>query len=220
MKSGQIFRRFGQRMAVDSGYFLLFALALCLVQTLAFHSPPISLHKRNYDTIVPSRGIHHARNNIAFNIRSKDAHTDPVHLLRYYFGPQDNLFSGIAELGMGFSIGVLYSEYSIIMTGCGPPDFGDTLERICYQGVIVYAGLALFNRIVTQFNSGLKDTVNNLYGPLQPSTLWQVSIAEYLSALAVFGAIVALQVQYSNGVSMDGLSGIDINMCRAIRGDM
>lgn len=207
-------------MAVDKRYFLLFALALCLAQTRAFHSPPISSYKRNYDTRVPSRGIHHARNSITFNIRSKDAHTDHVHLLRYYSRPQDNLFSGIAELEMGFSIGVLYSEYSIIMTGCGPPDFGDTLERICYQGVIVYAGLALFNRIVTQFNSGLEDTANNMYGPLQPSTLWQIRIAEYLSALAVFGAFVALQIQYSNGVSMDGLSGIDINMCRAILEDM
>ena len=120
---------------------------------------------------------------------------------------------------MGFSIGVLYSEYYIIMTGCGPPNFGDTLERICYQGVIVLAGLALFNRVATLFSSSLEDTVNNMFGPLQPSTLWQVRVAEYLSAAAVLGAFVALQVQYSKGVTMDGLSGIDINMCRAIRGD-
>ena len=121
---------------------------------------------------------------------------------------------------MGFSIGVLYSEYFIITTGCGPPNFGDTLERICYQGVIVFAGLALFNRIVTLFASGLDDTVENLYGPLQTSTLWQVRVAEYLSALAVIGAVVALQVQYSKGSVMDGLSGIDINWCRAVRGDI
>jgi hypothetical protein len=122
---------------------------------------------------------------------------------------------------MGFSIGVLYSEYFIILTGCGPPNFTDTLERICYQGVIVYAGLALFNRIVTQFASGgLDNAVDNLFGPLQESTLWQVRVAEYLSAAAVLGAFVALQVQYSKGASMDGLSGIDVNMCRAIRGDM
>ena len=121
---------------------------------------------------------------------------------------------------MGFSIGVLYSEYFIITTGCGPPNFGDTLERICYQGVIVFAGLALFNRIVTLFASGLDDTVENLYGPLQTSTLWQGRGAEYLSALAVIGAVVALQVQYSKGSVMDGLSGIDINWCRAVRGDI
>jgi len=121
---------------------------------------------------------------------------------------------------MGFSIGVLYSEYFIIMTGCGAPNFGDTLERICYQGVIVFAGLALFNRIVTQFRSSLGDTVNDIFGPLQTSTIWQVRVAEYLSAIAVLGAFVALQIQYSKDVSMDGLSGIDINMCRAIRGDM
>ena len=134
------------------------------------------------------------------------------------FRREDTLFSGIAEIGMGFSVGVLYSEYFIILTSCGPPNFSDTLERICYEGVIVYAGLALFNRIVTL--SGLDDTVEEIFGPLQPSTLLQVRIAEYLSAAAVVGAFVALQVQYSKDVSMDGLSGIDINMCRAIRGDI
>ncbi len=157
-----------------------------------------------------------SRNNKAFRDRSRVYKNDPVHVLK--FRREDNLFSGIAEIGMGFSVGVLYSEYFIILTGCGPPNFSDTLERICYQGVIVYAGLALFNRIVTV--SGLENTVEELFGPLQPSTLLQVKIAEYLSAVAVVGAFVALQVQYSKGVSMDGLSGIDINMCRAIRGDI
>merc|ERR1719491_71484 len=118
MKSSQKLKHFGQRMAMDNGYFLLVALTLCFANTLAFHSIPIF-------NIVPSRGIHHARNSIAFNIQCNDARKDPVHLLRNYFRPQDNLFSGIAELGTGFSIGVLYSEYSIIMTGCGPPDLSE-----------------------------------------------------------------------------------------------
>ena len=106
------------------------------------------------------------------------------------------------------------------MTGCGPLNFSDTLERISYQGVIVFAGLALFNRIVTQFNFSLGETINDQFGPLQKSTLLQVNVAEFLSAIAVVGAIVALEVQSNKGVSMDGLSGIDINMCRAIRGDI
>jgi hypothetical protein len=144
----------------------------------------------------------------------------PIHVLRDYYRPQDSLFSGIAEIGMGCSIGVLYSEFFIIMTGCGPPNFSDSIERISYQGVIVLAGLTLFNRIVTQFNFSLGETINDQFGPLQKSTLLQVNVAEFLSVIAVLGAIVALEVQSNNGVSMDGLSGIDINMCRAIRGDV
>ena len=144
----------------------------------------------------------------------------PIHVLRDSYRPQDSLFSGIAEFGIGCSIGVLYSESFIIMTGCGPLNFSDTLERISYQGVIVFAGLALFNRIVTQFNFSLGETINDQFGPLQKSTLLQVNVAEFLSAIAVVGAIVALEVQSNKGVSMDGLSGIDINMCRAIRGDI
>ena len=214
----KIFGRSGQRMAVATGYFLVFALILLSTKALAFHPSPIPRYKNNYQTMSQSRGIYQLRNNIVSNIRSDNVHTHPVHVLRYNRSAQDNIFSGIAVTGIGFSIGVLYSEFFIIMSGCGPPNLGDTLERICYQGVIFYAGLALFNRIVTLFGSSLEDTANNLFGPLQPSTLLQVRVSEYISAIAVVGAFVALQVQITNGVAMDGLSGIDIDMCRAIRG--
>lgn len=133
----------------------------------------------------------------------------------HYSRREDNLFSGLAEIGMGFSVGVLWSEFSIIGTGCGPLQFSDTLERICYQGVIVLSGIALFNRIVT--TKSLETTVDELFGPLLDVTLLQVRIAEYASALAVVGAIAALAVQYQSGANMSGLSGIDESLCRAIR---
>jgi hypothetical protein len=132
-----------------------------------------------------------------------------------YARPQDNLVAGISEIGFGLSLGVLWSEYSIIVTGCGPLNFADILERICYQGVIVLAGISLFNRIVT--GKGLDTSGEDFFGPLEDSTIYQVRFAEYASALAVVGAFVALGFQYSRGTSMDGLSGIDITMCRAIR---
>ena len=216
MRSRQTSERFGQPRATIAQCFMLIALTQLMAHVIAFQPSPIALYRTDYSAEARIRGIHRSRNKNGFNIRDSHSHPHPIHVLRYSYRPQDNLFSGLAEIGMGFSIGVLYSEYFIIMTGCGPPNFGDTLERICYQGVIVYSGLALFIRIVTQFKSGLEDTLDNMYGPLQPATLWQVRIAEYLSATAVVGAIVALQVQYSKGVSMDGLSGIDINMCRAM----
>lgn len=40
---------------------------------------------------------------------------------------------------------------------------------------------------------------------------------EWASVLAVVGAVVSLGVQYGRGAVMDGLSGIDVGMCRAIR---
>ena len=145
------------------------------------------------------------------------------------YRPQDSFFSGVAEIGIAFALGVVYSEYWIIRTGCGPPNFNDTLERICYQGVLIYAGLALFHRIVSSTGGtssngwrsrSVRETMENEFGPLLSTTLWQMEIAEYSSALAVLGAVVALVFQYNNQQQMDGLSGIDINMCRAIRGDM
>lgn len=130
--------------------------------------------------------------------------------------PQDNFVAGISEIGLGFSLGVLWSEYSVISTGCGPLRFSDALERLCYQGVIILAGAALFNRIVSN-GKGLEESAVDLVGPLEEFTLVQVRAAEYMSVLAVLGAFVALAFQYGRGVNMDGLSGIDVDLCRALR---
>jgi hypothetical protein len=149
------------------------------------------------------------------NSYSKPAHSTNSRVV-CALARQDNLVSGLAEISFAFSLGVLWSEFSIIQTGCGPLDFSDTLERICYQGVIASSGIAVFNRIVTR--GSLKDTSEEFFGPLEDSTLWQVQAAEYSSALAVLGAFAALGVQtYIRGANMDGLSGIDVELCRAIR---
>lgn len=148
--------------------------------------------------------------------------TTTLVLLHAATRPQDNLVAGMSEISFAFSLGVLWSEYCIIMTGCGPTHFSDTLERICYQGVLVSAGIALFLRIVTG-GAPLEETadsiiLNNDGVPLAESTRIQVRIAEWSSALAVLGAIVALGYQtYVRGANMEGLSGIDVSMCRAIQ---
>ena len=131
------------------------------------------------------------------------------------YSRNDNLFSGLAEIGIGFAVGVMWSEYNIIQTGCGPLNFSDTLERICYQGVIVLMAVALFNRIVAR--QSLEKTVGDFFGPLLDSTLIQIRLAEIATAIAVVGAFIALGVQYQSGANMDGMSGIDISFCKAIR---
>ena len=125
------------------------------------------------------------------------------------------MVSGIAEISLGTSIGVLWSEYSVITTGCGPLHLSDGLERFCYQAVLVAAAIIVFQRIVTQ-----KDTVTlvqEYYGTLEDFTLVQVRAAEWLSMLAVLGAFVAIGFQVYNGNQMDELSGIDVQLCRAKR---
>lgn len=144
------------------------------------------------------------------NQKSTIDHTSRLYAAR----PQDNLVAGIAEIGFAFSLGVLWSEYSVALTGCGPTNFSDTLERICYQGVIVFAGVALFNRIVKGTNLAVSS--EEFFGPLEEFTLVQVRISEWASALAVVGAFLALAFQYSRGAHMDGMSGIDESMCRAL----
>jgi hypothetical protein len=135
--------------------------------------------------------------------------------LQALYRPQDSLVAGLAEISMGFCLGVLWSESSVMITGCGPLNFSDALERICYQGVIVVAGTALFLRIVTRVD--LATNCSDYFGELLESTMVQVKIAEYLSLLAVVGAFIALAVQSASGAQMDGMSGVDIELCRAIR---
>jgi len=135
-------------------------------------------------------------------------------LLRYT--RYDSLVSGIAEINMGISIGVLMSEWSILTTGCGPTGMSDFLERSCYQGVIVASGLILFSRITTGRDSA---TISEDYfGPLEEFTLVQVRFSEVLTLLSVVGAFVALAFQVKSGTRIDGLSGIDINMCKLMMG--
>lgn len=131
----------------------------------------------------------------------------------------DNLVSGIAEISIGLALGVLWSEYAVVTTGCGPLNFSDTLERMCYQGVILSAGASLFTSIV----SGGKDLTTFVCeeyygGMLAEATVVQVRAAERLNIAAVIGAFVSLGVQIINGEQMDGLSGINVEMCRAVRG--
>jgi hypothetical protein len=133
-----------------------------------------------------------------------------------FIRPQENLIAGLCEISFAFSLGVLWSEYSIILTGCGPINFSDSLERICYQGVIASAGVALFLRIVTNGKS-LEMVAQNTFGPLQDSTLIQLRFLEVANTLAVLGAFLALGFQEYRGTAMDGLSGIDVDMCDAIR---
>lgn len=56
-------------------------------------------------------------------------------------------------------------------------------------------------------NTSESDMKYNLY----------VNLVENLSLLAVGGAFVALAAQSMNGEQMDGLSGINVEMCRAIQ---
>lgn len=125
----------------------------------------------------------------------------------------DNLVSGLSELSIGFGMGTLWSEYNIIETGCGPLGLSDWLERSCYEGVLVTAGIAVFNRLA--FGRDLATMSESIYGFLEDSTLWQVRTAEILSLLAVLGAFVAIASQLHSGQQMDGLSGIDQDMCAA-----
>jgi hypothetical protein len=74
----------------------------------------------------------------------------------------------------------------------------------------------IFSRII--FWKDLEAVTQNYFDySLADSTLIQVRWAEWLTLVSVLGAFVALFVQFSMGANMDGMSGIDVGMCRALR---
>ena len=127
----------------------------------------------------------------------------------------NTLLSGAADFGSVCSLAVLWSEYSVATTGCGPYELLDWMERLSYQGVIVVAGGAVFSRIVT--GNDLADAAISVSGSLDNVATQKIRVAEWLSLVAVVGAFGALGVQYAVGAKMDGLTGIDVGMCRSMQ---
>lgn len=119
--------------------------------------------------------------------------------------------------------GVFWSEVAVYQTGCGPLSLPDLLERGCYLGVLVVSGLSVFLRMALQQSQTdlvvLPDptsTSNNESDSNTASILrLLLQSTEILAIFAVVGAVVVLGNQMVNGETMDGLSGIDLEKCRA-----
>ena len=128
---------------------------------------------------------------------------------------ENNLYNGIAEIGIGGSLGTIYSEWAVATTGCGPLDMGDSLERGCYLVCLMIAALSVFWRI--GFGSSLATSLEDQ--GLRASTTVQVRAAEWLALAGVAGAVLALTLQLGSGADVwaSGLSGIDRFMCEASR---
>ena len=82
--------------------------------------------------------------------------------------------------------------------------------------MLVIAGLSVFLRIVT--GSGVADAIiTNTEDDKDDTSLQIFRSVEYLSLIVVFGAFVSLGSQTINGEQMDGMSGINVEMCKAIQ---
>ena len=137
----------------------------------------------------------------------------------------NNLLVPILSVLSFASIDTLWSEYSIIRTGCGPRSLPDVVERSCYLGALAGAGSSVFLRIVS--GNGLATVIDSSIEKKRSDDtsiddtsgiILQIMIAvEYLSLMVVAGAFVALGSQTIHGEQMDGMSGINIDMCKAIQ---
>lgn len=114
------------------------------------------------------------------------------------------------------SICTMWSEYSVVTSGCGPRSLPDALERGSYLSVLVVAGLSVFVRIVSGGQTLSEIYQNNTSKSGMNYNLY-FNLVENLSLLAIVGAFAALAAQSINGEQMDGLSGINVDMCRAIQ---
>ena len=114
------------------------------------------------------------------------------------------------------SVCTIWSEYSVLISNCGPRSLPDALERGSYLSVLAVAGLSVLVRIVSGGQSLSEIYTENTSKSGMNYDLY-VSLVEKLSLLAVVGAFVALAAQSMNGEQMDGLSGVNIDMCRAMQ---
>lgn len=121
--------------------------------------------------------------------------------------PRENIIMGaFVATSLCASSGVLWSEWTVFQTGCGPLYLPDWLERSCYLGVLFVSGLSAFLRIV--YRQGLSSWVH-------ASARRAVQACESLAWLAIVGAVIVLLNQMLIGETIDGLSGIDLEKCRA-----
>ena len=135
-----------------------------------------------------------------------------------HYRRDDSLIGGLAEISIAGALGVLWSEYTVLTTGCGPSDLSNFLERLCYEIVIGTSGVILFTSIVTGQRS-MAVHVEEILGDLESYTLFQVEVAQYFVVAAVLGAFLTLYAQYYNGVNIidHSLTGIDVEMCKALQ---
>ena len=112
---------------------------------------------------------------------------------------------------------VLWSECAILLTGCGPVNLSDGLERGSYLAVLVTSSLFWLTRIVAR--QGLSRVLLGEQVATMGSSASRQLLewAERWNALAVLGAFVALGLQINRDTRMDGLTGINVEMCRAMR---
>ena len=93
--------------------------------------------ENNLVSITPQRPHHHRRYHDSAGKLRRHHLTNPTRPLQY---------NGIAEIGIGGSLGTLFSEWAVVTTGCGPADMSDSLERGCYLICLMFAGLSVFWR--------------------------------------------------------------------------
>jgi hypothetical protein len=123
-------------------------------------------------------------------------------------------------ISLATSFGTLWSEYAVIMTACGPPQLSDALERGCYLSTLLLAGVIVFTRIVTRSSGAsivMQFVDNDKSSSHYTTTLALLRSAEVVNLFAVLVAFVALGVQEWKGEQLDGLSGINVEMCRALQ---
>jgi hypothetical protein len=97
----------------------------------------------------------------------------------------------------------------------------DIIERISYQALIFVSSVAWFIRIVfqqslTTFMTQRGFLVTNDDDAHQWSIL-ALRLAELLAYLSVVLAFIVLWKQVQDNVALDGLSGINVEACRARR---
>jgi hypothetical protein len=124
----------------------------------------------------------------------------------------DRVATCVAGVSYASTAVVAWSEASVYLSGCGPLQLPDVIERSSYLVVLLVASFFWFDRIAFQ-----NDLKNGICTQLSPGTIKLITLTEALAYAVVLSAVLVLANQVLSGAKMDGMSGIDLELCKTRR---
>ena len=129
---------------------------------------------------------------------------------------------GVSIIGIFTSLVLLWSEYSIVTTRCGPPLLPDAVEKSSYISIFILASGSNLSRII--FGSSLNNLLfgEDIYCERNSSIVLQKKVFGIMEAMvitSVFLTFAVLAYQCLNGDAFSpssGMTGINVQWCKLV----
>lgn len=215
-----------------SWIFVLFSLTLCTRTCEAFSAHKLQSRINHFSTNKPSRTCAFQKD-FAFSPTISQTHvfmsspSDEKDENHANHGLDADVISpwityGVSIIGIFTSLVLLWSEYSIVTTRCGPSLLPDVVERSSYISIFILASGSNLSRII--FGSSLNNLLfgEDIYCERNSSIVLQKKVFGIMEAMvitSVFLTFAVLAYQCLNGDAFSpsaGMSGINVQWCKLV----